>query len=96
MTGPITVDVNTAHTVARVTIPIEGNGTDATSRRRSHTLRDERPAGTVGKVPGDLRGHRRHRRLGDENALLKIARRSCSASCSRSRSCCCWSRSARS
>ena len=32
-TGPIEVDVNAGHTVARVAIPFDGKGTDATSQR---------------------------------------------------------------
>ena len=34
MNEPIDVDVNAAKTVATVAIPIEGDGTDATSNRR--------------------------------------------------------------
>jgi RND superfamily putative drug exporter len=49
---PIEVDVNPAHTVARVTIPIVGNGTDARSTAAVRALRDRILPDTVGKVPG--------------------------------------------
>jgi RND superfamily putative drug exporter len=52
MTGPIEVDVNQAHTVARVAIPLEGNGTDATSLRALQTLRTKLLPETVGQLPG--------------------------------------------
>ena len=65
MTGPIEVDVNADRTVTRVAIPFRGNGTDSTSMQALHELRDVVLPGTLGQVPGrDLRGHRRHRRLG--------------------------------
>ena len=52
-------------TVARVAIPLGGNGTDATSHARAaHAPRPILPA-TIGTVAGrDLRGHRRHGGLG--------------------------------
>jgi putative drug exporter of the RND superfamily len=52
MTKPIAVDVNKKHTVARVTIPLLGNGTDSRSTAALHTLRDRILPATVGKVPG--------------------------------------------
>jgi uncharacterized membrane protein YdfJ with MMPL/SSD domain len=52
MTGPINVDVNPAKTVTRVSIPLKGNGTDATSNHALRTLRNEILPATVGKVPG--------------------------------------------
>jgi len=51
MSGPIDVDVNPAHTVARVTIPLQGNGTDAKSTAALKTLRNEILPATVGKLP---------------------------------------------
>src|SRR5207248_853459 len=39
MRGPIEVDVNPTHTTARVAIPLNGNGTDATSTAALKTLR---------------------------------------------------------
>ena len=49
MRGPIEVDVNKAHTVARVAIPLVGNGTDATSNAALATLRNTILPATVGK-----------------------------------------------
>jgi uncharacterized membrane protein YdfJ with MMPL/SSD domain len=50
MKGPIDVDVNSSHTVARVAIPLKGNGTDATSNAALKTLRDQILPATVGKL----------------------------------------------
>jgi uncharacterized membrane protein YdfJ with MMPL/SSD domain len=47
---PITVDVNKQGTVAAITIPIGGNGTDATSNAAFHLLRDTIVPQTVGAV----------------------------------------------
>ena len=52
MQGPIEVDVNADHTVARVAIPLAGKGTDATSNAALHTLRNEILPATIGTVPG--------------------------------------------
>ena len=52
MRQPIAIDVNARHTVARVTIPLVGNGTDARSTAALHTLRDRILPATVGKLPG--------------------------------------------
>ncbi len=52
MTGPIEVDVNDERTVTRVAIPLKGNGTDSTSLRALHTLRDVVIPATIAKVPG--------------------------------------------
>jgi RND superfamily putative drug exporter len=52
MRGPINVDVNPSHTVARVAIPLKGNGTDAVSTRALHTLRDRILPATVGTLDG--------------------------------------------
>ena len=41
MHEPITVDVNDAGTVANITIPIEGKGTDAVSNASLALLREE-------------------------------------------------------
>jgi RND superfamily putative drug exporter len=51
MHGPIDVDINPAHTVARVAIPLNGNGTDSTSTAALKTLRNEILPATVGKLP---------------------------------------------
>ena len=59
MHEPITVDVNTAATVANITIPIAGTGTDAASNAALAALRDEIVPETVGALAG--RRGRRHR-----------------------------------
>jgi uncharacterized membrane protein YdfJ with MMPL/SSD domain len=51
MHEPITVDVNDAGTVANITIPIDGKGTDSVSRASLATLRDEIVPNTVGALP---------------------------------------------
>jgi uncharacterized membrane protein YdfJ with MMPL/SSD domain len=48
---PIQVDVNRQRTVANITIPIAGNGTDAASNTAFHLLRDTIVPETVGAVP---------------------------------------------
>jgi uncharacterized membrane protein YdfJ with MMPL/SSD domain len=52
MQSPISVEVNPSHTVARVTIPLAGNGTNSKSTGALHTLRDRILPDTIGKVPG--------------------------------------------
>jgi len=52
MHGPIDVAINPKHTVARVTIPLAGGGTDAKSNAALRTLRNDVLPSTVGKVPG--------------------------------------------
>jgi uncharacterized membrane protein YdfJ with MMPL/SSD domain len=49
---PIEVDVNVAHDVARVTIPLVGNGVDDRSNAALKTLRDDILPATIGTVPG--------------------------------------------
>jgi uncharacterized membrane protein YdfJ with MMPL/SSD domain len=51
MYEPITVDVNDAGTVADITVPIKGNGTDAESNASLAVLRDEIVPTTVGALP---------------------------------------------
>ena len=53
---PITADVNKQGTVARITVPIAGNGTDAASKAAFHLLRDTIVPETVGAVPGTEAG----------------------------------------
>jgi RND superfamily putative drug exporter len=48
---PVMVDVNTAGTVANITVPIAGNGTDAASNAAFRMLRDEVVPVTVGALP---------------------------------------------
>jgi uncharacterized membrane protein YdfJ with MMPL/SSD domain len=56
MYAPITVDVNTQGTVADITVPIAGNGTDAASNAAFHLLRDTIVPQTVGALPGTEAG----------------------------------------
>src|ERR671922_1282938 len=51
MSEPITVDVNEAGTVADITVPIAGNGTDEKSNAALAVLRDEIVPTTVGALP---------------------------------------------
>jgi uncharacterized membrane protein YdfJ with MMPL/SSD domain len=51
MYEPITVDVNDAGTVADITVPIKGKGTDAESNESLAVLRDEIIPTTVGAFP---------------------------------------------
>src|SRR5581483_5378141 len=53
MSGPIEVDVNAAHTVTRVAIPLNGNGTDAVSTAALKTLRNTILPATVGAMLPD-------------------------------------------
>ncbi|MGZ4355513.1 MAG: MMPL family transporter [Gaiellaceae bacterium] len=48
---PIVVDVNTEGTVANITVPVAGNGTDAASNAAFRVLRDTIVPETVGAVP---------------------------------------------
>jgi len=50
--GPIHVDSNAAHTVARISIPLPGSGTDGKSTNALLTLRNQLLPATVGHVPG--------------------------------------------
>jgi uncharacterized membrane protein YdfJ with MMPL/SSD domain len=51
MHEPITTDVNAARTVASISIPIDGAGTDSASEAALSTLRDDLLPTTVGLVP---------------------------------------------
>jgi uncharacterized membrane protein YdfJ with MMPL/SSD domain len=53
---PITVDVNTRGTVANITVPIAGNGTDAASNAAFRLLRNTIVPATVGAVSGSQAG----------------------------------------
>ncbi len=50
MKAPIEVDVNSSHTLTRVTIPLVGKGVDAKSNHALATLRNTLLPATVGKV----------------------------------------------
>ena len=52
MSGPIDVDVNASHTVTRVAIPLNGNGTDGVSMAALRTLRNTIVPRTVGTIEG--------------------------------------------
>ena len=56
MHEPITVAVNEAGTVANITVPIDGKGTDAESNASLSVLRDEIVPATVGALPGTEAG----------------------------------------
>src|SRR6476659_10190040 len=53
---PITVETNGAGTVANITVPIAGNGTDAAANAAFHDLRDSIVPATVGALPGAQAG----------------------------------------
>jgi uncharacterized membrane protein YdfJ with MMPL/SSD domain len=50
MHEPITVDLNSAHTLARIEVPLVGNGVDETSKDALRTLRGSIVPKTVGSV----------------------------------------------
>ncbi|MDX6513382.1 MAG: heme transporter [Gaiellaceae bacterium] len=52
MHGPISVDTNASHTIARVTIPLAGKGTDNASNAALRTLRTTILPQTIGLLPG--------------------------------------------
>ena len=56
MHEPVTVDINPARTVAVVSIPVEGAGTDATSNQALDALRDTIVPATVATVAGTETG----------------------------------------
>jgi uncharacterized membrane protein YdfJ with MMPL/SSD domain len=56
MFRPIEVDVNSAGTVALVSIPIAGNGTNSASEHAVNRLRGDLVPATVGNIPGATTG----------------------------------------
>jgi len=52
MNEPIDVDVNASKTVANISIPVDGSGSDATSNAALAALRDEIVPATVGTIHG--------------------------------------------
>jgi RND superfamily putative drug exporter len=50
--GAISMDTNQAHTVARVQLPLPGDGTDSTSTNALLALRDRLLPQTIGQIPG--------------------------------------------
>ncbi|MEP6812123.1 MAG: MMPL family transporter, partial [Actinomycetota bacterium] len=51
MHGPVQLDVNRSHTVARITISLAGNGVDAKSNAALATLRNDVLPTTIGTLP---------------------------------------------
>ena len=51
MVGPVTVAVSPTHTVERVSLPVRGNGEDATSTRALSVLRSTLIPRTIGRLP---------------------------------------------
>ena len=71
-TGAIDMEVNAAHTVARVDIPLVGEGTDARSNAALKTLRNDILPATIGTVDGAEYGVTGPTAASaDQNALLK-------------------------
>jgi len=56
MFKPIEIDVNSAGTVALVSIPIAGNGTNSASEHAVNMLRDDLVPATVGRLPDATTG----------------------------------------
>jgi RND superfamily putative drug exporter len=52
LSEPATVAVNANHTVARIDIPLRGNGYDASSNRAIAALRNSVLPDTIGRIPG--------------------------------------------
>jgi RND superfamily putative drug exporter len=74
MNEPIDVDVNAAKTVAVISIPIEGDGLDATSKQALTALRDEIVPPTVGTLAGaEVAVSGMTAQSEDFNAQMKVA-----------------------
>jgi uncharacterized membrane protein YdfJ with MMPL/SSD domain len=72
MYGPIDVEANPSHTVARVSIPLAGKGTDAESNAALRTLRNEVLPATIGKLDNaSFAVTGATAQSADSNALLK-------------------------
>jgi uncharacterized membrane protein YdfJ with MMPL/SSD domain len=70
--GSIDTEVNPSHTVARISIPIVGDGTNSTSTAALATLRNDILPATIGKVSGADYGVSGQTAASvDENTLLK-------------------------
>jgi uncharacterized membrane protein YdfJ with MMPL/SSD domain len=70
--NPIEVDINAAHDVARVTIPLVGNGVNDKSNAALKTLRNDVLPATIGRVPGATFAVTGNTAQSvDQNALLK-------------------------
>ena len=72
MHGPVVVEVNPSHTVARVSIPLAGKGSDSVSNAALDTLRNQILPATVGKVSrATFAVTGPTAQSADENSLLK-------------------------
>jgi len=70
--GSLDEEVNPAHTVARIDVPLVGKGTDATSNVALRKLRNEILPATIGKVKGaEYAVTGQTANSADQNALLK-------------------------
>jgi hypothetical protein len=69
---PITVDVNENATVANITVPIAGNGTDAASNAAFRVLRKTIVPETVGALPDTEAARERPHRCEKELARLLL------------------------
>jgi RND superfamily putative drug exporter len=52
LNGPITVDINRAGTVASISVPVDGSGSDSASNVSLAVLRDDIVPATVDRIPG--------------------------------------------
>jgi uncharacterized membrane protein YdfJ with MMPL/SSD domain len=69
---PIEVEVNASHDVARVTIPLVGNGVDAKSNHALKALREDILPATIGKLPdATFAVTGQTAQSADQNSLLK-------------------------
>jgi len=51
MHGPVEIEINPAHTVARIDIPLNGSGVDSVSNAALSELREEIVPATIGAIP---------------------------------------------
>src|ERR1051325_7815209 len=71
-TGAIDVEANAAHTVARIDIPMVGEGTDSVSNAALDKLRNDILPATIGKVDGAEYAVTGNTAISpDQNSLLK-------------------------
>ncbi len=52
MHGPVEIEVNPSHTVARIDVPLKGKGVDEASNAALRELREEVVPATIGRIPG--------------------------------------------
>jgi RND superfamily putative drug exporter len=51
MHGPVQIDINPSHTVARINVPLNGSGSDDVSGAALHELRDSIIPATIATIP---------------------------------------------